>query len=270
MIYALPVYPVESSEKNALLLVESIRSSAGSLSKNPIWCIVPKYDKQLSKGFTKKISLFDVDIFFYAIDKALLEFPFAPMVMSAAETESRALGQTEILVWLDTNTVILKEPKDFFLADHISLGYRPAHHRLIGSPSAEPPDDFWKHIYNYCGVPEKNMFSMMTHVDGKKIRPYFNAGILITRPGKKIFQSWKDMFFAIYQEAVFKEFYKTDDRYAIFMHQAVLSGVILASLSPDELQELPPTYNYPVHLYNEDITQNKQKNLKALVTFRYE
>lgn len=270
MIYALPLYPDKSSEKNALLLIESIRSFAGNLSANPIWCIVPLYNGQLSCDFKKKLVFFNVDLFCYEIDKKLLEFPFAQLVMSAAEAESRAAGQTETLVWLDINTVILKEPHDFVMADNISLAYRPVHHRLIGSRYSEPVDDFWKHVYTHCGVSERNLFPMITHVDGEKIRPYFNAGILITRPERKIFLRWKNMFLALYQKPVFKKFYEADKRYAIFIHQAVLTGVILSSLSPEQIKELPEKYNYPLHLYNEDIDPNKQNKLKQLVTFRYE
>ena len=58
MIYALPLYPDKSSEKNALLLIESIRSFAGNLSANPIWCIVPLYNGQLSCDFKKKLVFF--------------------------------------------------------------------------------------------------------------------------------------------------------------------------------------------------------------------
>jgi len=53
------------------------------------------------------------------------------------------------------------------------------------------------------------------------------------------------------------------------MHQAVLSAVILNSYPHEELLELPATYNYPLHLYNEDSTGRKPDSIEELVTVRH-
>jgi hypothetical protein len=150
------------------------------------------------------------------------------------------------------------------------LGYRPVHHTLVGSRYDVLLDPFWKLIYQECKVPEDRVFAMKTHVDGTLIRPYFNAGLLITRPNRKLFQNWHDAFFRIYQAPEFRKLYQQDQRYAIFMHQAVLSGVILSNFETNELQELPHTYNYPLHLYSEDVSGNQPTTVQELVTLRYE
>ena len=56
----------------------------------------------------------------------------------------------------------------------------------------------------------------------------------------------------------------------IFIHQAVLSGVILSTFAADEIQELPTTYNYPLHLHKQDVTNHRPSRLEELVTFRHE
>jgi len=38
----------------------------------------------------------------------------------------------------------------------------------------------------------------------------------------------------------------------------------------EEMQELPQTYNYPLHLHTEDITGNRPSGLEDLVTVRHE
>jgi hypothetical protein len=125
-------------------------------------------------------------------------------------------------------------------------------------------------IYQYCNVPEDRIFPMKTHVDGITIRPYFNAGMLITRPEKELFKTWSDTFFRVYQEPSLQEIYRQDERYTIFFHQAVLSGIILSTFTSDEIQELPPTYNYPIHLFTEDMTDHRPSSLEELVTIRHE
>jgi hypothetical protein len=140
----------------------------------------------------------------------------------------------------------------------------------MGSRYDEPLDAFWTLIYRYCNVPETRVFPMMTHVDGTRIRPYFNAGLLVTRPERHLLQGWHDVFFRVYQEPSFQKSYQKDERYAVFIHQAVLSGVILSTLETGEIQELPPTYNYPLHLHAQDVTDHRPSCLEELVTFRHE
>jgi len=125
-------------------------------------------------------------------------------------------------------------------------------------------------IYRYCRVPEDRVFPMTTHVDGTRIRPYFNAGLLVVRPEKRLLQIWRDNFLEIYKATDFQELYEKDKRYTVFMHQAVLAGTVLSTLQTNEIKELPTIYNYPLHLYWEDVTENRPSSLEEMITFRYE
>jgi hypothetical protein len=131
-------------------------------------------------------------------------------------------------------------------------------------------DEFWTLVYHFCKVPQDRIFPMETHIDGTRIRPYFNAGMLITRPHKRLLQTWSNIFFDSYQKLPFRKFYEKNDLYKIFIHQALLSGVILSKFETDELAELPSTYNYPLHLYTEDVTGHRPSFIEEVVTFRHE
>ena len=264
------VLPDQASETDALLLAESIRAFAGSLSPTPIWYFTPENGKQLSATVKDKLSTLNITLIPFETDPKMPRFPFMNKVLIAALAESKAQSKTDLLVWLDPNTVVLQEPREFLLQHGKNLGFRPVHHTLIGSRYDEPPDPFWAFIYRYCKVPESRIFPMMTHVDGTRIRPYFNAGLLVTRPERQLFETWRDTFLKIYQEPFLQELYRKDDRYMIFIHQAVLSGVILSTFAADEIQELPTTYNYPLHLHKQDVTNHRPSRLEELVTFRHE
>ena len=270
LIFASNIFPSKSSETNALLLAESIRTFAGSLSQAPIQFLINENGDQISTAVRDKLHGLNVNLIPFEIDLEVAQFPFTSMAVAAALAESTVCGQTYFLVWLSANTVVLQEPKDFLLRDDKSLGYRPVHHTLIGSRYDEPLDAFWTLIYRYCKVPEDRVFPMMTHVDGTKIRPYFNAGCYVTRPEKHLLQNWRDTFLKVYREPSLQELYQQDERYKVFIHQAVLSGVILSTLATDEIQELPPEYNYPLHLHAEDITDHRPSSLEEVVTFRHE
>jgi len=270
LIFASSVSPDRASERRLLLLTESIRAFAGSLSQAPIWCFILGDERNLSETAKDRLSALNITFIHFESDAKIPRFPFMRKVFVSAQAESIAQGKTDLLVWLDSDTIVLQEPKGFVLQHGKSLGCRPVHHTLIGSRYNEPLDRFWMQIYRYCRVPEDRVFPMMTHVDGTLIRPYFNAGLLIVRPDKRLLRIWRDNFLETYKAADVQELYKKDERYAVFMHQAVLTGTVLSTLQTDEIDELPPTYNYPLHLYWEDVTDSRPSSLEEMITFRYE
>ncbi|MFX1319266.1 MAG: hypothetical protein ACFE9O_09010, partial [Promethearchaeota archaeon] len=270
LIFTSAVFPNKESELNTLLLVDSIRSFAGTLAKNPIWVFTPESSEGIASSTKETLADLGAKVVSFIIDESKLPFFFADTIQAIAFAESMAERDTELLVWLDSNTLILKEPSEFLLPDEKSLGYRPVHHTLVGSRFEDPLDPFWTEIYEFCQVPQDRVFPMITHVDATEIRPYFNAGCLITRPTNHLFRIWHDTFFELYRKPRCAAFYQQDKRYEIFIHQAALSGVILSMFPTEELQELPNTYNYPLHLFGEDITKNKPATLEELVTIRHE
>ena len=270
LIFASIMMPSESSQINCLLLAESIRSFAGALSRNPIWCFVPEYVSQDSGAIRDRLLALNVSLIPFKTDLEDSSFPSACHVRASASAESLACERTDLLAWLDNNTIVLHDPRDFLLQDGISLGFRPVHHTLVGSRYDQPLDPFWTLIYRSCNVPEERVFPMITHVDGTTIRPYFNSGLIVTRPKKRLLQVWRDTFFAVYKEPSFERFYEQDRRYRVFINQAVLSGVVLSMLTADEIRELPAKYNYPLHLHAQDKTAHRPSCLEESVTFRHE
>ena len=270
IVFASLMLPNAASETNARLLVESIRAFAGALAQTPIWLFSPDDGPPPARALTDRLQALQVTRVPYSLDLTARAFPFTDKVQAHAAAEAKACGHAALLAWLDADTVVLHAPEAFLLPEGRALGFRPVHHTLIGSRFEEPLDPFWILIYHHCAVPQDRVFPMWTHVDATRQRPYFNAGILITRPETGLIRAWRDTFFQIYPAPAFHAFYQHDARYRVFMHQAVLSGVILAKLTPPEMLELPPSYNYPLHLYGEDMTGHRPSSLEDLITFRHE
>lgn len=270
LVFASTVFARRGSETNALLLAESIRAFAGSLNLAPIWFFTPEHGERLSEAASERLHALDVTLIPFDVDPEVGRFPFTSEAIAAALAESRACGRADLLAWLNSNTIVLQEPGDLVINEGKSLGYRPVHHINIGPRYDEPLDPFWTEIYDLCEVPEDRVFPMRTHVDGLTIRPYFNAGFHVTRPEGKLLSVWRDAYLGVYQEPVLKEFYRLDGRYRVFVHQAVFSGVILSTLARNEIQELPLSYNYPLHLHGEDVTENRPSGMEELVAVRHE
>jgi len=269
LVFAFAVNPGQA-ELEAILLSDSIRKFGGGLSGSEIWAFAPKTIESVSEPTRFRLAGLGVQILPYPVENASLNFPLAAKVFAAAEAEGRAAGRAELLAWLDTDTIVLTEPRGFLLPAGKSLAFRPVMHVLIGSPYDKPVDDFWKLIYKQCGTPESRLFPMVTPVDEVRIRPYFNAGCLVLRPEKKVLAAWRDNFQKTYLRPEFDPFYKKNNTYAVFIHQAVLAGTILSRLEPSELQELPGDYNYSLQLRSQYPEARRIRGFDRLKTVRYD
>jgi len=270
LIFASLIYPGKDFQTDGLLLAESVRAFAGSLSQATIWYLFPETGEPFTASFKDRLQALGVTLIPIQVDPTILNFPLACDPVAAAYAELLASDQADLLAWLGANTVVLQEPLDFLLPESINLGVRPVHHTLIGSRFDRPPDQFWEWIYKVCEVPANHIFPMTTHVDATVIRPYINAGALIARPELGLFAAWCEKFLALYQAVFLQEIYELDWRYKVFIHQAVLTGMVLAALPPEKIRTLPDTYNYPLHLFGEDISGRRPPRLEELVTFRHE
>ena len=270
LVFTSVVTPGRSSETDAVLLAESIRAFAGCLSESPIWFYVPGNGDEVSSEAEDRLLALDVELVHFRVDKECARFFFVPQAVAAARAEERAEGEAALMAWMLPNTLVLREPRDLLLPGGKSVGYRPVHHTNVGSRIKAPLDAFWGLVYARCGVTEDRVFPMKTHVDGETLRPYINAGLLAARPERRLMRGWRDLFLRLHREPDFEEQYRRDERYKIFIHQALLSGLVLSSFGREELLELPPTYNYPMHLYDEDATGRRLGSLEELVTLRHE
>jgi len=266
LIYA---YMSDCSDPKDLILAASIRKFGGSLSDNPIWVLIPRTVESVAKRMRELFLSMNVRLISFSREDEP-DFPFITHVLAAANAELLAKEKTKLLAWLGSNTIIFNEPTHFLLDDDKNLGYRPVHHTNIGSFFDEPIDPFWEQVYQKCDVSNEQIFPMKTHVDHNKLRPYFNAGCLIIRPEKGLLQSWWNFYKYLFNEQSFQDYYKKNYLYAIFIHQAILSGVILSTMDRTELFELPFNYNYPLNLYYNCPVVYRAKNVNKLITVRYE
>jgi hypothetical protein len=269
MVFGFMAAPSRGSEE-AILLAASIRAFAGRLADSPILAMVPGSPDALSEATTSALRDLGVDIRDFTIDQPALGFPFAAKVYAAAAAEVVAAERGGLLVWMDRGSLVVQEPAALLLPPGKALAYRPVDHTLIGSPYDEPLDTFWSLVYQFCGVPAQHVFPMTTSVDRRVLRPYFNAGLLVVRPGQGLLRRWRDNFHQLYLRPELTALYQQSELYAIFVHQAILAATVLATLAPPELVELPVQVNYPLHMHAGYPAGQRPARLNDLISFRYE
>jgi len=257
-----------TSFRKIRVLVESLRSFGGELSGSPLVVLYPdNLDVTVENAALLKSP--DVEMIPFSISREEMDFPLAAVAVGAAAAENVVAGKAENLVWLLGDTLVLRSPSALVLPAWAQYAYRPVHHTNIGSVWKAPPDDFWSAIYRHCKVEPDRLFPMDTCVRDNTIRPYFNAGCQVTRPQNELFSRWCESFRRLYRHPDFRPFF-VNPLCRIFMHQAVLAGVVLSNLSSAQLCELPESYNYPLHLHAQYPSEFRPGKLNDLVTCRYE
>ncbi len=254
----------------ALVMAESIRQFGGDMCGAPIWVYRPEDRSPADSILLKKAAALKVIIKPSRTPSEAGEFWFAGKVYASAAAETDADGKCIILAWLDPDEIFVQEPKEFMLAEGIDFGYRPVIHKVIGSIYAEPPDEFWSRVYSRLSVPESAVFPVVSPVDQLTLRAYFNAGVLIVRPERGLLRAWPGSFRTLYTDSVFVEWCRTDQRRAIFLHQAALAGHVLTRLKLSEMKELPSTYNYPAFFHDRYPTDKRPASLDDVAMFRHE
>lgn len=250
------------------VLLDSLKNFSGKLFKAPLVVVHPD-SLDVTVENARLLKSPDVHMIPFRISSEERDFPLAVVAIGAAAAEKAVAGKAENLVWLLEDTIVLKSPSAFVLPACKQYAYRPVHHTKIGSLWKAPPDGFWATIYRHCKVEPDHLFPMDTCTRDNTIRPYFNAGCQTTRPQNCLFSRWCALFRDLYHHPDFMPFL-TNPLYRVFMHQAVLAGVVLYSFYPAQLHELPESYNYPLHLHADYPYEFRPTKLNDLVTCRYE
>ena len=255
---------------HAVVLAKSIRAFAGRFKDAPFWIYLPEKLLATDPGFAELMKPLKVEVRTSKAPTAALAWYFSRKVFAAAEAEKAAEGRAHILAWLDEDTVILREPAAFALEKDRALAYRPVMHRNIGSPADAPPDALWTKLYEKLEVPEKALFTMETPADHEKIRPYFNAGLLVVRPERGLLRAWAKAFPKLYEDPFFREKAGADIKVRIFLHQAALAGAALTHLRRSEMIELPEGYNYPLFHHEQFASKERFASIEKARTIRYD
>ncbi len=268
LIFVTLAYPGRPLSR-ILLLLNSLRRFGGCWAASPFWVLHPQSLGSFTPDQLTRLEKLGGKALPFKADEEILRFPLGLKVQAAAAAEALAQGTADQLVWLDEDTLVLSSLEEFTLTREKVLAYRPVHHKLLGTAWGTAPDPFWELVYQRCGAAPAADFKMTTHV-GEEIRPYFNAGCYAVKPGEGILGKWEQFFKSCYRDPDFARYYEEQGLYAVFMHQAVFTGVILAELKENALQALSPVINYPLHLHQDIPPALQAGRIDDLVTARYE
>jgi hypothetical protein len=249
----------------ARILIESIRSFGEAMSQCPFWF----FEASPERAPCKSLESAGVQVLPLSVPETARHYYFADKVCACAQAEAMATAKIQSLIWVDPACLVIQPPLLFDLDQLVDAAVRPVHIRNVGLPSTEPPDNFWKMIYQVVGVKDIQT-TVETFVDVQHIRSYFNSHAFAINPSKGILKQWLDYFETLVCDEKFQLASCQDEHHQIFLHQAVLSALLATSLDPKRIRFLPPSYNYPYNLHHSVPLDRRALALNDLVCIAYE
>lgn len=249
----------------ARFLIDSIRSFGGTLSHRPIWLFEADRQSAPCNSLESK----DVQVFSLSVPDTVRRFYFADKVCACALAEEMITSAVQSLVWIDPACLIIRPPLLFGLGQSFDVAVRPVHIRNVGLPPTVPLDGFWKKIFMKVGVHDMEA-TVETFVEGQRIRSYFNSHAFAANPSKGLLRQWFECFEALVCDEEYQKDSCQDQVHKIFLHQAVLSTLLVTRLDPKRIRLLSPDYNYPYNLHQSVPLDRRAAALNDLVCITYE
>ena len=255
-----------AQERDAALLIDSLRAHDPGAGKAPIYIALA--DPAAAPGTQLKAK--GAKLIQLAKEASLAKFPFVDKVWACAEAEALAEKEAELLVWMNAEALVVAPLSELELAETKTAAVRPVHIKNVGLPVGAAPDAFWAGVYQAAGIRAEQAFPVESFVDGQQIHAYFNTHVFAVRPERGLLRAWKKNFEVLRHDKRYQAKACADESHRVFLHQAVLSAVLLANLRPDEFKELPPTYSYPLQLQHAMPPERRAKTLNSLVLLVHE
>lgn len=233
----------------ARALVECIRTWGGEYRESPIYVVVtdPGY---LASGLEgKNVTRVPIDV-----AEPVRSFPYAVKARAAATVEAMVDGKVRSLAWFDPETLLFGPPREMDLGEGIAAAVAPVQFINTGQPPEEPVDAYWGGIYRRVGLDAAMVYTVETRVDRRTIRAYLNCGMFSVRPERGLFREWAAIQDELLNDAGYMKTAITDAIHRVFLHQAVITSLLVARLERSEIHSFSKAYNYPLYCHGVDFS----------------
>jgi hypothetical protein len=246
--FSVATYASDSDDaRQVKLLIASLRKFGGRFSRAEVLvCVVDSARKFFSDFYDINMKLVNL-----TVSRKVMEYPLALKAFAAAAAEREAAPGVKTLAWFDPGTLILDEPACLEAGEEYSVVARPVTLRNnIGVPAGNEPNLYWMVIYKRLGLDWRTFGSITTIADNSEILPYYNCEVFAVNPSAAIFRTWADQLSYFLENNDYQEKACVDFTRRLFLHQAVLTGVILAKVPKEKIRELTVLCGYPFNQHS--------------------
>lgn len=254
----------------ALLLFRSIRHFGGSLAHAPIYSFNPRGLGSLDKQHYEELQSLAVRHSDDLLNFEHRDYALANKIYAAACAEKKAAE--DLLVFLDSDSIMLAEPTDLLLSDGVLAAATPVWAAGIGSRGVnDPANKLWDVGRNICGVIEEPP-RVETLLTRERVIFYCNGGLIAVRRSAGIFSRWLNCFEQLSANELMSKLLSCGAgarNPSFFLEQMALSLALAPYSSATQL--LDKRYNCPLHNRHvlERLYPDRRFDLDSIVHFHY-
>ncbi|MBN2134397.1 MAG: MBL fold metallo-hydrolase [Acidobacteria bacterium] len=253
MVFALYI-GLPSDTRQAEMLIKSLNEFGGKY-KDSLFLVF--YNPDFGESY-KWLEKYNVKTFPLKIDSEAAKIPFAHKVYAAAQAEEMLDGAGCNLVYFDNHMFFLKEPSFLSLSDNVEAVTTSVYlTNGIGEEKEKEISPFWSGIYKEVGINRDEVPFVETVVDSKNVRFYINCRVVSVRPEKKILRQWRDTFEKLAKDKEYVGKACTSRMQYTFLHQAVISAILLKKPGFNKIKLLDQKNFYPL-LHHEKLPEGKK------------
>lgn len=263
-------------ERQALLLFESVRAFGGALANCPIYAVAPRAGLGVGRQTRARLAALGVDYVEQVLNTECVEYGSANRVVAAAHIEASTAH--EVLVVLDSDTLVLREPRGFLLPPDVDVAARPVDVKGIGTCGPQDRyDAYWRELCRLCDVDYGRIPWLPSTVDEVSCKANYNGGLVVVRSGRGILRRWSDFFLASVRAGLRPRAEAVAIRSstgAVGAAASRLWGSNQAALSlaiwstTERVRTLDASYDYPLHLH-QALGERRTRDFDELVHVHY-
>jgi hypothetical protein len=166
-------------EAQIVRLVESLRRWGGQFADASIIAVTPRFGPPLMRKTYQFFEKHCVEYVRFYAKSSYSWFPYLnkPFALVAAEERT----SSEYIVWLDSDLLFLDEPNQLILKEGEDFLSCAAYQSAGTSGPDNPFEPYWQEVCRTVGLEIDDLPWMTTQMEGKRIRLYWNGGVLAYR-----------------------------------------------------------------------------------------
>lgn len=232
------IYCIEAGllEKNTLLSIASIRRFGGKLNDYDIFCVQPRTNFNISKNAKNCLAEFGANFIKIPLNKRHSYYGLAnkPMVCDYVMKNY----MYDQYVFLDSDTLVLKEPTDLFSFSG-DIAVSPVTHKGAGMlANSSAIDSYWSQLLHHLEIDTNDFPVIETSLTKEEIIAYWNSGVILFNGRTAICEEWK----ALLMHVLDTKTYPTSGIF--FTEQTCLSAVLMQPKYA--VHEMSITSNFPL------------------------
>ena len=235
-------------EGKAEILIKSLRRFGGDYGGVPVYVVLGNpQDVPCARLRQDGVELVPTDA-----GELGRRYPLAIKAYAAAQIERLTAERFDTLAWFDPETLVVGPLQALDLEDRFDAAVKPVFKlNKVALPADAPPDAFWEPIYRAVGLNVEAIPVVNSILEGRPIKAYFNCEIFSVRPRIGIFREWTARLESLLKDQDYQRAACPDFLHRLFLHQAVLSAVIISKTQASRRAELPDSCGYPLNLHQD-------------------